>query len=103
MLVNCVTVYVKPEFIQAFTAETIVNHQASVQEPGNLRFDVLQCLDTPGRFFLYEAWKDESAAKAHKDTPHYKKWREAVEPMMARPREGISHTVIAPGPEGFCK
>jgi quinol monooxygenase YgiN len=35
---------------------------------------------------LYEVYRDEEAAAAHKETEHYKKWRETVAPMMKTPR-----------------
>ncbi len=96
MIVTCVTVYVKEEHIEDFISATVRNHEGSIQEAGNVRFDVLQCTDDPTRFMLYEAYASEEAAKAHKDTEHYSKWREAVAPWMARPREGIAHKVIRP-------
>ena len=37
---------------------------------------------------LYEAYVSEAAANAHKQTAHYAAWRDAVAPMMARPRAG---------------
>jgi autoinducer 2-degrading protein len=45
---------------------------------------------------LYEVYRDEAATGAHKETEHYKAWRQAVEPMMAKPREGTAFTVLAP-------
>ena len=97
MVVTCVTVYVKPDKIDEFIQASIENHRNSVKEPGNLRFDLLQCTDDPGRFFLYEAYESEEASAAHKETPHYLKWRETVADWMAGPREGVKHRVIAPG------
>ncbi len=96
MIVTCVTVFVKPGNVDAFIEATLVNHNASVREQGNLRFDLLRCKTDPTRFFLYEAYETEEAAAAHKETPHYKKWKETVADWMSRPREGVAHTVIAP-------
>ncbi|MBN2027680.1 MAG: antibiotic biosynthesis monooxygenase [Actinobacteria bacterium] len=96
MIVNCVTVWVKPERVGDFIAETIANHEASTAEAGNMRFDVLQSIDEPGRFLLYEAYESREAAAAHKETAHYKAWRDAVADWMERPREGVSHRVIRP-------
>ncbi len=56
------------------------NHGASINEPGNHRFDVLQAPDEPTRLVLYEA-----CVSAHKKTAHYLNWREAVASMMAEP------------------
>ncbi len=96
MTVACITVFVKPGHAEDFIAATVENHRESVKEPGNLRFDVLRCASEPDRFFLYEAYETEEASAAHKTTAHYRKWKETVEPWMARPREGIRHAVIAP-------
>ncbi len=102
MFIACVTVRVKPEYREAFIEATLENARNSVNEPKNLRFDVLQCLDDPNRFFLYECYVDEDGALAHKDTSHYQKWRDTVEEMMAKPREGIKHKSLFPeAPEGF--
>jgi autoinducer 2-degrading protein len=96
MIVTTVMVFVKPEHIHDFIEASIVNHLGSIKEPGNMRFDVLQSRDDPSRFMLYEAYESEEAAGAHKQTAHYLKWREAVAPWMAKPREGIPHRVICP-------
>ncbi|MDZ7338149.1 MAG: antibiotic biosynthesis monooxygenase [candidate division KSB1 bacterium] len=96
MIVNIVTVFVRPEHIEDFIRATEENHLGSIAEPGNLRFDVLQCTTDPTRFLLYEAYESPEAAAAHKQTPHYLKWRAAVEPWMSKPREGVPHRVIFP-------
>ena len=96
MIVNCVTVHVKKEYIKDFIEATTANHLGTVAEPGNLRFDVLQCADDPSRFLLYEAFESVEAVKAHRDTSHYLAWRDTVAPWMAKPREGVSYTVICP-------
>jgi len=96
LLVTCVRVYVKKEHIDDFIKATIENHTNSVKEPGNLRFDVLQSVQNPDEFTLYEAYESDESAAAHKNTAHYKIWRETVEPWMAKPREGTPHRVIAP-------
>lgn len=96
MIVTIVHVYVKQEFIPDFIEATRENHEHSVQEAGNFRFDVLQDANVPGKFVLYEAYESEATAAAHKETAHYLKWRDTVAPMMAQPREGIKHQLLFP-------
>ncbi|MBN2541509.1 antibiotic biosynthesis monooxygenase [bacterium] len=96
MIVTCVNVYVKEEYIDDFIEATIENHKNSILEPGNMRFDVLQQKDDRKRFTLYEAYESPEAAAEHKMTEHYLKWRRTVADWMAQPREGIPHDVIAP-------
>ncbi|TXI73956.1 MAG: antibiotic biosynthesis monooxygenase [Dokdonella sp.] len=88
MHVTLVHVRVKADAVAAFIEASRANHQASVCEPGNRRFDVLQAADDPTRFILYEAYASAADAAAHKDTAHYLAWRDAVADMMAEPRRG---------------
>ena len=63
------------------------NARNSAQEPGVVRFDVLQDKDDPNAFVLVEVYTDaDSAPKAHKETAHYAEWRDTVADMMAEPR-----------------
>ena len=96
MIVTVVNIFIKPENVDQFIEATIENHQHSIKEKGNLRFDFLQHRDNPSAFTLYEAYESDEAAAAHKKTSHYLKWRETVESWMARPREGIAHNILAP-------
>jgi autoinducer 2-degrading protein len=96
MLIRAVTVWVTSKSVGDFEVATAANHRGSILEPGVLRFDVLRSTDHPGEYLLYEAYESEEAAEAHKHTTHYKKWKEIVEPMMERPREGRSFSVLAP-------
>ena len=88
MHITLVHVRVKSEAIDAFIAATRANHEASIQEAGNRRFDVLQSPNDPARFILYEAYATADDAAAHKATAHYLAWRDAVADLMAEPRRG---------------
>ena len=89
MHVTLVHVHVKPDSVAAFIDATRLNHEASVKEPGNRRFDVLRDPADPTRFILYEAYATAEDAAAHKQTAHYAIWRDAVADMMAEPRQGV--------------
>jgi len=91
MHVTIVHVEVKEGMIDAFIAASQANHEASAAEPGNRRFDVLRNAEFPSRFVLYEAYASAADAARHKETAHYAAWRDAVAPMMARPRKGIAY------------
>ncbi|VAW59816.1 hypothetical protein MNBD_GAMMA11-97 [hydrothermal vent metagenome] len=96
MYVTIVDVLVKKEHISDFIQATEVNHLASVQEPDNCRFDVLQSDENSQQFVLYEAYKSESGAREHKKTSHYLNWREAVTDWMAFPRQGVTYSGLYP-------
>ena len=101
MLIVNVHVHVKPESVSAFKEASLENARNSVNEPGVARFDVIQQNDDPPRFILVEVYKDQNAAAAHKETSHYKKWRDTVADMMAEPRQGIKYTNIFPDDQGW--
>ena len=101
MFIVHVHVRVKPGCVEAFRQATIENAQNSLQEPGVARFDTVQQRDDATRFVLVEVYRDESAAAAHKETAHYKTWRDAVADMMAEPRASVKYTNIFPGHTGW--
>jgi autoinducer 2-degrading protein len=96
MIVTCVHVHVKPEKVSEFIEAISENHRGSVMEPGNVRFDVLQQADDQCRFMVYEVFESDEAAKAHKETSHYLKWRDIVKDFMAEERIGVRYNVIEP-------
>src|SRR5690242_11680805 len=96
MIATLVYVHVKPEFIDAFIEATRINHENSVKESGNLRFDILQDAQDKSKFVFYEAYASEQTAAAHKETAHYLKWRDTVASWMSKPREGVKHQMLFP-------
>ena len=96
MHVTLVHIRVIPEHVQDFITATRANHLASVREPGNRRFDVLQSPEDPTEFVLYEAYASATDAVAHKATTHYLTWRDAVAGWMAQPRRGVSYRGLLP-------
>ena len=72
--------------------EILENAAASVRdEAGCRQFDVAQDASKPEQFFLYEIYDDEAAFKAHMETPHFIRWRDAT-------KEWIEETSIQPCP-----
>jgi (4S)-4-hydroxy-5-phosphonooxypentane-2,3-dione isomerase len=99
MLVVHVHARVRPELVAEFLAATRVNARASLGEPGVLRFDVIQDEADPAHVVLAEVYLDDAAAAAHKQTPHYAAWRDAVAPMMDVARSSARFSAVFP-PDG---
>ncbi|HWD19582.1 MAG TPA: putative quinol monooxygenase [Verrucomicrobiae bacterium] len=89
MVIVHIQIHVRVECAEAFIIATRENAQASVREPGIARFEFSRRVDDPNRFVLVEHYRDEAAARAHKETAHYLKWRDTVAPMMAEPRTSV--------------
>jgi (4S)-4-hydroxy-5-phosphonooxypentane-2,3-dione isomerase len=101
MLIVHVFVHVKPDAVDAFAAATLENARASVQEPGVVRFDVVQEDDDPTRFVLVEIYRTAADPAHHKETAHYLRWRDAVESMMAEPRRSVRYHALFPAPSDW--
>jgi autoinducer 2-degrading protein len=99
MYVVCVTIYIKPDHVQDFIQAILANASSTRQEPGNLRFDVLQAEDDPTRFFLYEVYRSKDDFATHQQTDHYFTWRDAVQSWMAQPRQGARYHTLFFGDE----
>lgn len=95
MYVFQVTVTVAPGSEDEFAQVTVANSAASLQEPGCLRFDVLQHADDPTMFTLAEAYVDEAALAAHKETEHYEAWAEVCNRVQTQPRTKQVFTALA--------
>ena len=79
MYVIIAPIQIKPGFKEKFIEEMIGDARGSVNnEPGCLRFDVIQDAENPNRIWLYEVYIDEAAFQEHTKQPHLLKWREAV-------------------------
>lgn len=96
MFVVLVHVKVLTERIEEFKAATQANAVSSRKEAGIARFDVIQNSEDPTSFVLIEAYRSTEASVAHKETAHYKTWRDSVAPMMAEPRQGVKYLSIDP-------
>jgi (4S)-4-hydroxy-5-phosphonooxypentane-2,3-dione isomerase len=101
MFIVQVHVSVKPDAVEAFRAATVANAAASRREPGVARFDVLQQADDPTRFILTEVYRTADAPAAHKETAHYRTWRETVDGMMAMPRTSSRYHNVFPDDTGW--
>ncbi len=101
MFIVHVFVHVKPDDVEAFKAATVENATNSVQEPGIARFDVVQQLDDPTRFVLVEVYRTPDDPAKHKETAHYKTWRDTVADMMAEPRSSIKYENVYPDESGW--
>jgi len=96
MHVTIVTLRIAEEHVERFLEAARRNHDASVREPGNRRFDVLRADDDPGCFVLYEAYSSAEAAAAHRRTAHFRAWRDTVTPWFATPRQARTFQGLYP-------
>ena len=54
-------------------------------EPGCVRFDVVQDTEDPAHIWFYEVYRDQAALDAHRTMPHFKTWRATPAEWFAQP------------------
>src|SRR5262249_43272523 len=101
LIIVHVHVHVKPDAIEAFRVASQANARESVREPGVARFDVIQSVEDPTRFVLVEVYRGKEAPAAHKETAHYKLWRDTVADLMAEPRTAARYANVFPDNAGW--
>jgi len=101
MFIVHVFVHVKGDQVEAFKSATIENAGNSLKEPGVARFDIIQQMDDPTRFVLVEVYRTSDDPGRHKETAHYKTWRDAVTDMMAEARTSIKYNNVFPDELGW--
>jgi len=96
MLAIWVKVRIKPELRQRFLEAIEVDALGSERdEPGCLRFNVLQDARDENVYYFFEVYKDEAALEAHRAMPHYAVWRAAADTLDG-PTEATRCKVILP-------
>jgi len=79
MFVVAATFRVAPGAADRFRPLILANAESSARdEPGCRRFDVCTDIAAPETFFLYEIYDDRAAFDAHRETPHYLTFNEAL-------------------------
>ena len=97
MVILHVTIQVKPEQVKEFLEVVRYDAEHSEKdEPGCLRFDVVQDREDPNKFYFYEVYRDDAALAAHRETPHFKLYAEKTQPMLAAPPERRFGTNLVP-------
>ena len=95
MLAMWVKVRVKPEERERFLKAIEVDALGSERdEPGCMRFNVLQVAQDHNVYYFYEVYRDEAALEAHRAAPHYAVWRAAADTLDGAPAATRCQTVF---------
>jgi len=90
MYVILAPIQIKPEHREEFIKAMLLDARGSVEnEPGCVRFDVIQDEQDLNRIYLYEVYEDRAAFEAHLTMPHLIKWRETVRDWFVEPRPPV--------------
>jgi (4S)-4-hydroxy-5-phosphonooxypentane-2,3-dione isomerase len=97
MLVQIVTIEVRPGTRAVLLEAFRINCVGSRKEPGNVRFDLLGDPDNPNRFTVYEVFASAEALAAHRATAHYRECREMIDPITVTGSKRILDAVLVEG------
>ena len=101
MIAKWVKVRVKPDMRQEFLDAIEVDALGSEQdEPGCVRFNVLQDDADENVYYFYEVYRDEVAVEAHRAAPHYAVWKAAADTLDG-PTERVECTSVFPTDETY--
>lgn len=100
MIVAWIEHHVRAERADAYLAATLANARATRNEPGNVRFDVLQDPEDPLHFVLFEAYVDKAGQQAHFATEHFRAWKAAVDGAIESATFHRWNALHVPSPPG---
>jgi autoinducer 2-degrading protein len=102
MFALVVSLKVNPGMRGRFLEAAEENSAASLrEEPGCLRFDVVQDNHDPDHYLFYELYQDEAAFQAHRSTPHFARWRQAAAVCLQDGSQVNTYcTVVVPSEPG---
>jgi quinol monooxygenase YgiN len=101
MIAIWVKVRIKPDMREKFLGA--IEHDAIASErdePGCVRFNVLQDEKDQNVYYFYEVYKDQAALEAHRQAPHYAVWRAAADTLDG-PTEPTRCTTVFPAAGGY--
>jgi autoinducer 2-degrading protein len=95
------TIQIKPALVAEFLAVSTPFASACLREPGLVSFALLQQVNAPARFSLFEVYHDEPAWKTHLESQHYLAWQAAITRLLEQPLAAQRYLPIFPPPEDW--
>ena len=65
-----------PQFLEDYIANMMICAAKSNQEPGCIRYEVMQDVDEPTLMCLTQVFRDEEAYQEHQVAEHHRAWME---------------------------
>lgn len=96
MIIFQVHHFIKPDHIEDYKAATLKNARKTMEEPGVIRFDVLQDKEAPAHFSLFEVYRDKEAREKHLETEHFFGWKEVALKAFAKRGHGYDFEALYP-------
>lgn len=85
MVIVQIYLTIKKQSIDDFIRFTNDNVSNSVKEQGVKRFEFFRDLDSDNKFILFEMFNSVEDQNRHRETDHYKRWKENTSPLLEIP------------------
>jgi quinol monooxygenase YgiN len=95
------SIQIKTSLVESFVTVTAPFAAECLREPGLVSFALLQKVDQPGSFSLFEVYHDEQARQAHLTAQYFCQWREAISPLLEEEFWPEAYLPIHPPPEDW--
>ncbi len=95
------SIHIKPECEDEFLAVTAPFAGDSLRESGLISFALLQQVNNPAHFSMFDVYHDDAAREAHLNSTHYQVWLDAITPLLAESMMLLPFTPIFPPPEDW--
>jgi quinol monooxygenase YgiN len=76
---------------------------ASGEDRGSVRFELLQRIERPNQFTILAAWHDPDAFAAHVASAHHQELTQRLAPLLAAPNDTRQHLGLAVAPAGVAR
>lgn len=91
MLIVHVFMHIKDEYIKKFRIASLENVEKSLEEPEVADFEIIQQKDDSTKFLFMERYYTEEGQLKHRETDHFKKWKEETKEMFVEPYTFIKY------------
>lgn len=91
MLILHVFMHIKDEYVKKFRIASLENVEKSLEEPEVANFEIIQQKDDSTKFLFMERYYTEEGQLKHRETEHFKKWKEETKDMFAEPYTFIKY------------
>jgi autoinducer 2-degrading protein len=88
----------RERFVEAIVDDAV---HSEADEPGCLRFDVVQDIGDPDTFWFYEVYLDADAVAAHAETPHFLRFAAAIPELIDGDLVRRDATSVHPAPSAW--
>lgn len=95
------SIHIKPNRVDEFLAASGPFAGECLRESGLVSFALLQQVNGPSRFSMFDVYHDDQAYEEHLNSAHYLAWLNSITPMLAEPVTPQPYTPIFPPPEDW--